>query len=169
METIYFKGTPCHTCGSLPYVGDKAPCYNLITKDLKDISCEDYVGKKVVINIFPSLDTPVCAASVRRFNKAASELENTVVLCVSMDLPFAAKRFCTTEGLENVVTGSAFRSPLFGQKYGVMIVDGPFAGLLARAVVVLDEKRNVIYRQMVEEITNEPDYEAALAALKSAE
>lgn len=167
METIYFKGTPCHTYGTLPYVGDKAPCYHLVTPELKEITCEEYDGKRVVLNIFPSLDTAVCATSVRRFNKEAAELENTVVLCVSMDLPFAAKRFCTAEGIENVTAASAFRAPLFAQKFGVMIVDGPLAGLLARAVLVLDEDRNVIYRQLVEEITDEPDYQAAIDVLKN--
>lgn len=166
METIFFKGTPCHTYGSLPFVGEKAPCYHLVTPDLKEISCEDFAGKKVVLNIFPSLDTAVCAMSVRRFNQEASSLDNTVVICVSMDLPFAAKRFCTAEGIEDVIVGSAFRSPLFAQKYGLMMVDGPLAGLLARAVVVIDEHREIIYRQLVEEITNQPDYAAALEALK---
>lgn len=167
METIYLKGTPCHTYGSLPFVGDKAPCYHLVTPDLKEITCDEFVGKRVVLNIFPSLDTAVCAMSVRRFNKEVAALDNTVVICVSMDLPFAAKRFCTAEGIENVIIGSAFRAPLFAQKFGVMIVDGPLAGLLARAVLVLDEDRNVIYRQLVEEISTEPDYEAAIDVLKN--
>ena len=166
METIYFKGTPCHTYGNLPYVGDKAPCYHLTTPDMAEISCEDYKGKRVVLNIFPSLDTEVCARSVRAFNQHASEMDNTVVICVSMDLPFASKRFCTAEGLKDVVVGSAFRSPLFAQKYGVQIVDGPLTGLLARAVIVLDEDRNVIYRQLVEELTDEPDYDAVIDILK---
>ena len=120
----------------------------------------------MVLNVFPSLDTPVCAASVRRFNQEASSLENTVVLCVSMDLPFAAARFCTAEGLKDVVPASAFRSPMFAEKYGLELVDGPLAGLLARAVIVLDGDRKVIYRELVEEITNEPDYEAALSVLR---
>ena len=166
METVYFQGTPCHTYGTLPTVGEKGHCYHLVNTDLADVTCKDFAGKRVVLNIFPSLDTPVCAMSVRRFNKEASSLDNTVVICVSMDLPFAAKRFCTAEGIENVVVASAFRSPLFGQKYGVQLVDGPLAGLLARAVIILDGDRNVIYRELVEEITHEPDYEAALSVLK---
>ena len=166
METIYFKGTPCHTYGNIPAVGTKAPCYSLVTKDLSDIRCTDFSGKRVVLNIFPSLDTPVCAASVRRFNKEAAGLENTTVICVSMDLPFAQGRFCSAEGIENVVVASAFRSPTFSQQYGLQIVDGPLAGLLARAVIVIDESHKVIFSDLVEEITNEPDYEGAIAVLK---
>ncbi len=167
MKTIYFKGTPCHTYGTLPAVGEKAHCFHLVSKDLTDVTCHEFKGHRVVLNIFPSLDTPVCAASVRRFNKEAAALDNTSVVCVSMDLPFAAQRFCTAEGIENVVVASAFRSPMFAQKYGLLIVDGPLAGLLARAVIVLDEELRVIYTQIVEEITNEPDYEAALSVLKN--
>lgn len=166
METIYFNGTPCHTYGSIPAVGEKAPCFNLVTPDLKEVRCSDYEGKRVVLNIFPSLDTAVCQMSVRKFNKEAAALDNTVVLCVSMDLPFAAARFCSAEGIENVVPASAFRSPMFAEKYGLQIVDGPLAGLLARAVIVLDENRNVIYSDLVEEITHEPDYDGALSVLK---
>lgn len=167
METIYFKGIPCHTYGNIPVAGEKAPCYNLVTKDLKEIQCSDFEGKRVVLNIFPSLDTAVCAASVRRFNVEAAKMKDTVVICVSMDLPFAAQRFCTTEGINNVEVASAFRSPMFAQKYGVLMVDGPLAGLLARAVIVLDKDRTVLYSQLVEEITNEPDYEGALSVLRS--
>lgn len=167
METVYFQGNACHTYGTLPKVGEKAPCYNLVTSDLKDISCADFEGKRVVLNIFPSLDTPVCAASVRRFNADAAELPNTKVLCVSMDLPFAQGRFCSANNIENVTVASAFRSPLFGQKYGVQIVDGPLAGLLTRAVIILDEDRNVIYRDLVSEITNEPNYKAAMDILNN--
>jgi len=166
METVFFKGNPCHTNGTLPVTGDKAPCFTLVDPDLNVISCSDYSGKRIVLNIFPSLDTPVCAASVRRFNAAAASLPDTAVICVSMDLPFAAKRFCTAEGIDGVTVASAFRSPVFSEKYGIEIVDGPFAGLLARAVIILDEDRKVIYSQLVEEITNEPDYEAAIAAVK---
>jgi thiol peroxidase len=166
METIYFKGTPCHTYGTIPQVGEKAPCYNLVTPDLKEIQCSDYHGRRVVLNIFPSLDTEVCAMSVRRFNQEAAALENTVVLCVSMDLPFAAARFCSAEGIKNVTPASAFRSQVFSEKYGMEIVDGPLAGLLARSVIILDEDRNVIYTELVSELTNEPNYEAAIAALK---
>lgn len=166
METIYFKGTPCHTYGNIPAVGTKAPCFSLVSKDLSEIRCGDFAGKRVVLNVFPSLDTPVCAASVRRFNQEAGKLENTAVICVSMDLPFAQGRFCSAEGIENVVVASAFRSPTFSQQYGLQLVDGPLAGLLARAVLVLDENHNVIFSDLVGEITEEPDYEAALSVLK---
>lgn len=165
METIYFKGQPCHTYGTLPRVGEKAPCFTLVRPDLTEVHCSDFRGKRVVLNIFPSLDTAVCAASVRRFNQEAAKLKNTAVLCVSMDLPFAAGRFCTAEGIENVTVASAFRSPVFAQKYGLQMVDGPLAGLLARAVIVLDEDRNVIYSDLVEEITEEPKYEEAIEVL----
>lgn len=168
METIYFKGTPCHTYGSVPQVGEKAPNFTFVTPELKEIHLADYAGKRVVLNVFPSLDTPVCAASVRRFNKEASDLENTVVLCVSMDLPFAAGRFCELEGLKDVIPASAFRSPMFAEKYGLRIVDGPLSGLLARAVIIIDGDRNIIYRDLVEEITNEPAYTEALEVLKKA-
>lgn len=166
METIYFKGTPCHTYGNLPEVGEKAPCFNLVTPELKDIHCDDYRGKRVVLNVFPSLDTPVCAASVRRFNVEAAGLDNTVVLCVSMDLPFAAGRFCEAEGIKDVTAASAFRSPMFAEKYGLQIVDGPLAGLLARAVIVIDENRDVVYRELVSEITDEPNYAQAIEVLR---
>ncbi len=166
METVYFNGQECHTYGTMPTVGEVAPCYELVTKDLKDITCRDFEGKRVVLNIFPSLDTPVCAASVHRFNKEAASVDNTVVICVSMDLPFAEARFCAANGIDNCVVASAFRSPMFAQKYGVQLVDGPLSGLLARAVLVLDTDRRVIYRQLVDDITHEPDYEAALSVLK---
>lgn len=166
METIYFKGQPCHTCGTIPHPGEKAPCFTLVRPDFTETHCADYKWKRVVLNIFPSLDSPVCAASLRRFNQEAAKLKNTAVVCVSMDLPFAAGRFCTTEGIENLTVASAFRSPDFAQKYGIQIVDGPLAGLLARAVIVLDEDRNVIYSGLVEEITNEPKYDEALEVLK---
>lgn len=165
METVYFQGNACHTYGLVPKVGEKAPCYNLVDKDLKDISCADFEGKRVVLNIFPSLDTSVCATSVRKFNAEAAGLPNTKVICVSMDLPFAQGRFCSANDINNVTVASAFRSPLFGQKYGVQIVDGPLAGLLARAVIILDEDRNVIYRELVSEITHEPTYKAAIDIL----
>lgn len=166
METVYFQGTPCHTYGLVPAAGDKAPCFNLVDSNLRDIRCNDFFGKTVVLNIFPSLDTEVCAASVRRFNKEASELPDVAVVCVSMDLPFAAKRFCTAEGIENLTVASAFRSPLFGQKYGLELVDGPLAGLLTRAVIIYDPDLKIIYRELVPEITQEPDYRAAISVLK---
>ncbi|MBO4942907.1 MAG: thiol peroxidase [Muribaculaceae bacterium] len=166
MQTIFFQGTPCHTYGNIPAVGTKAPAFILAGKDLNEVKLSDFEGKRVVLNIFPSLDTPVCAASVRRFNKEVTELDNTVVVCISMDLPFAMGRFCTTEGLDNVVVASAFRSPIFVEQYGMQIVDGPLAGLLARAVIVLDKDHKVIFSDLVEEITNEPDYKGAISVLK---
>ena len=167
METIYFKGTPCHTAGHIPAVGSKGYCYTLVTPELKEISCNDIKGRRVVLNIFPSLDTPVCAASVRRFNQEASHLTNATVLCVSMDLPFAAGRFCAADGLNNVIAASAFRTPTFAENYGVEMVDGPLAGLLARAVIILDENRKVIYSELVPEITEEPHYDEALDVLRT--
>ena len=165
METVYFNGIACHTYGSVPSVCEKAPEFSLVDSGLKEVTDKDFPGKKVVPNIFPSLDTPVCAASVRRFNVAAGEKKGAAVLCVSMDLPFAMQRFCTANDINNVIATSAFRSPEFVKGYGVEIIDGPLKGLLARAVIILDENRNVIYRELVEEITKEPDYEAALKML----
>lgn len=166
METIYFKETPCHTYGMIPAVGTKAPDFTLVDKDMKEVRLADYRGRRVVLNVFPSLDTAVCAASVRRFNKEAADLKDTDVLCVSMDLPFAMSRFCVAEGIDNVIAASAFRSPMFSQNYGLQIVDGPLNGLLARAVIIIDPAGNVIYSDLVREITNEPDYEGALRVLK---
>ena len=165
METIFFNGTQVKTYGTVPVAGEKAPDFKLVSKDLKELSFKDFEGKRIVLNVFPSLDTAVCAASVRRFNQEAAKFKNTVVLCVSMDLPFAMSRFCTTEGLENVVPASAFRSPEFGKEYGLTMVDGPIAGLLARAVLIIDENRNVIYSDLVEEITHEPNYDGAIYVL----
>lgn len=166
METIYFNGTPCHTYGNIPAVGTQAPRFDLTGANLNDVKLSDFDGKRVVLNIFPSLDTPVCATSVRRFNQDAASMENTVVLCISMDLPFAQARFCSAEGIENVVVASAFRAPEFLKEYGLQIVDGPLKGLLARAVLVLDANHKVIFSDMVEEITNEPDYKAVLSKMK---
>ena len=166
METIYFNSQPCHTYGTVPSVGEQAPCFHLAGKDLNTVQCLDFKDKTVVLNIFPSLDTEVCARSVRRFNQEAASLKDTVVICVSMDLPFAMSRFCAANDIENVVVASAFRSPLFGQKFGVQICDGPLAGLLARAVIVIDRNRDIAYRELVSEITHEPDYEAALSVVK---
>lgn len=165
MSTINFHGNPINTSGNLPAKGTKAPDFKLVKSDLSEIKLSDLKGKKVVLNIFPSLDTGVCAASVRRFNKDAGELDNTVVVCVSKDLPFAHGRFCTAEGLNNVVTASDFREGNFGRDYGVNISDGPLAGLHSRAVVVLDENGTVTYTEQVPEIVQEPNYEAALKAL----
>ena len=165
MAQITLKGNPINTIGSLPEPGTKAPEFTLVKDDLSIKSLSDYKGQKVVLNIFPSLDTGTCAASVRRFNAEASKLENTVVLCISKDLPFAQARFCGAEGLENVHNLSDFRGGQFGKDYGVEIIDGPLAGLESRAVVVLDEEGNTIYTQQVAEIIDEPDYDAALAVL----
>jgi thiol peroxidase len=154
-----------NTSGNLPESGSQAPDFILTGNDLKDITLSQFAGKKVVLNIFPSIDTGVCAASVREFNKRASGLKNTVVLCVSKDLPFAMKRFCGAEGINNVITASDFRNRGFAKAYGVEMVDGALAGLLARAVVVIDEQGQVKYTQLVPVIGQEPDYNAALAAL----
>lgn len=164
MATTAFKATPVQTVGELPTVGSKAPESFLTGTDLSDLRLESFDGKRVVLNIFPSIDTGVCATSVRTFNKLAADLENTVVVCASADLPFAAGRFCAAEGIENVVTGSSFKSD-FGQAFGVTMVDGPLQGLLARSVVVLDTDGTVLHSQLVPEITTEPDYDAAIAAL----
>jgi thiol peroxidase len=165
MANITLRGNPIHTSGELPKVGSKAPDFKLTAADLKDLSLGDFKGKKKVLNIVPSLDTGVCATSTRKFNETAGKLPNTVVLVVSADLPFAAKRFCAAEGLQNVVTLSTLRSS-FGKDYGSQIVDGGMAGLQSRAVLVLDESDKVIHSQQVPEIGQEPDYEAALKALK---
>lgn len=166
MATITLKGNPLNTVGNLPAKGSFGPEFKLVKSDLGVITSSDLKGKKLILNIFPSLDTDVCAASVRRFNAEASKLDNTIVLCVSKDLPFASKRFCSVEGLDNVITASDFRDGSFGRNYGVSIADGPLAGLHSRAVVVLDENGIVTYTEQVPEIVQEPDYEAALNALR---
>jgi thiol peroxidase len=166
MAKITLAGNQINTIGELPEKGIKASDFSLVKTDLSTLSLKDLKGKKVVLNIFPSLDTDVCAASVRRFNKEVGDLKNTVVVCVSKDLPFAHKRFCTTEGLENVLNASDFKDGSFGEKYGVTIADGPLAGLHSRAVVVLDEEGKVVYNEQVPEIVQEPNYEAALNAVK---
>lgn len=166
MAQITLKGNPIHTSGELPAVGASAPSFTLVKGDLGETGLGDYAGRRVVLNIFPSLDTAVCATSVRTFNAKANGLPNTTVLCVSGDLPFAAKRFCAAEGLENVVPASCFRSPDFGKAYGVSLVDGPLKGLMARSVVVVDEKGKVVYTELVPEIAQEPNYDAALAVLR---
>ena len=149
----------------MPAVRTEAHDFKLVTKHLAPVTLADLKGKRVVLNVFPSLDTPVCAMSVRRFNEEASKLKNVAVVCVSMDLPFAMARFCTLEGLDNVVAASAFRSPEFGKEYGLQLVDGPLEGLLARCVLVIDENGKVVYRDLVNEITDEPDYKAAVEML----
>ncbi|MGL5014728.1 MAG: thiol peroxidase [Bacteroidales bacterium] len=165
MAKITLHGNEFNTIANLPSIGSVANELNLTKADLGEITLADVAGKKVVLNIFPSLDTATCAASVRQFNKEAASLENTVVLCISMDLPFAMSRFCSTEGLNNVITLSGFRNSEFGKKYGVEIVDGPLRGLYARSVVVLNEKGEVKYTELVAETADEPNYKAALAAL----
>lgn len=164
MAQITFKGGSVRTVGNLPAKGSPAPEFRLVGQDLSEITLASHPGKRLVLNIFPSIDTGVCATSVRKFNEKAAALENTVVICVSMDLPFAQSRFCGAEGINRVVTASAFRSD-FGSRYQVTIVDGPLAGLFSRAVVVIDEAGKVIYTEQVPEIKQEPDYDAALAAL----
>jgi thiol peroxidase len=166
MATITLKGNPFHTVGTLPAIGTKAPAFALVNTDLATVSSKDLVGKRIVLNIFPSVDTPTCATSVRTFNAEASKLPNTVVLCISKDLPFAHKRFCATEGLKDVHGLSDFRSPAFGADYGVTISDGPLQGLLSRAVVVIDQTGTVIATEQVGEIANEPNYAQALAKLR---
>ncbi|MBB5020722.1 thiol peroxidase [Desulfurispira natronophila] len=166
MAQITLKGNPITTVGDLPQVGSAASDFSLTKNDLSDVSLKDFSGKRLVLNIFPSVDTGVCAASVRRFNQEAAGLENTVVLCISRDLPFALARFCGAEGLENVITLSEMRKLEFGDDYKVRMSSGPLAGLLSRAVVIIDEQGKIIYTEQVPEITEEPDYSAALDALK---
>ena len=166
MAQVTLKGNPIHTNGELPAVGARAPEFKLTTGDLADVGLADFKGKKKILNIVPSLDTSVCATSTRKFNEAAGKLANTVVLVVSADLPFASKRFCTTEGLQNVIPLSLMRGKAFAKDYGILIQDGPLAGICARAVVVVDEYDKVVYRQLVPEIGQEPDYDKALAAAR---
>ncbi|MCB9760269.1 MAG: thiol peroxidase [Alphaproteobacteria bacterium] len=166
MATITLRGNPIHTAGDLPKVGAAAPGFDLVNNGLAGVSLETFGGQRKVLNIFPSIDTPVCAMSVRRFNEDAAGLDNTVVLNISADLPFAQKRFCGAEGIEGCENLSTFRGSSFGQDYGVTITDGPLAGLLSRAVVVLSGDNTVLYTEQVPEIGQEPDYAAALKALK---
>ena len=165
MATVTLGGNPIHTSGELPKVGTKATDFNLVKIDLGTTSLADFAGSRVVLNIFPSVDTGTCAASVRKFNEKASTLENTKVLCISRDLPFAQKRFCGTEGLENVINLSDFKEGSFGKNYGLEITDGPLAGLHSRVVIVLDENGTILHTEQVNEIADEPNYEAALAVL----
>jgi thioredoxin-dependent peroxiredoxin len=165
MATITFKGNPIETHGNLPHKGAQAPDFTLVKADLSEVSLKNYAGKRVVLNIFPSVDTPTCAMSVRKFNEHASKLDNTAVLCVSADLPFALGRFCGAEGIKNVEVCSVFRSPAFGTDYGVLITTGPLRGVLSRAIVIIDESGTVLHSQQVAEIADEPDYAAAIAAL----
>jgi thioredoxin-dependent peroxiredoxin len=168
MATIKLGGNPVNTSGELPNKGAKAPDFMLTRSDLSDVSLKDFAGKRKILNIVPSLDTGVCAASARRFNEEAAKLANVVILTISNDLPFAMKRFCEAEGIKEVIPLSELRSRDFGKDYGVRLVDGKMAGLLSRAVVVLDENDQVIYTEQVPEIAQHPNYDAALAALSSA-
>ena len=165
MTNITLKGNPIHTIGSLPAVGTQAPDFKLTKTDLSDVSLKDFAGKKVILSIFPSVDTPTCATAVRQFNEKAAKLKDVVVLCISADLPFALNRFCGSEGLKDVIPASVFRHQEFAKQYGVRIVDGPIAGLLSRAIVVLDSAGKVLYTEQVSEIADEPDYQAALNAI----
>lgn len=166
MSTVTLKGNPVEIGGNFPQKGQTVPDFKLADKTRTDVSLSNFAGKRKVLNIFPSIDTPTCAMSVRTFNQKASSLDNTVVLCISADLPFAQNRFCGAEGIENVQTLSTFRNtPSFAESYGVAIKDSSLAGLTARAVIVLDEDNKVLHGELVSEITNEPNYEAAIAAL----
>ena len=165
MAKITLKGTSCNTFGNLPVKGSQAPEFKLVKSDLSNLSLSELKGKKLILNIFPSLDTSVCATSVRKFNQLAAGKTNTTVLAISKDLPFSHVRFCTAEGITNVTTLSGFRDTAFGKAYGIDIIDGPLAGVYGRGIVVVDEKGKVTYTQLVPEITQEPDYDAALAAL----
>ncbi len=164
-QTVHFQGNPVAVAGTIPAVGSKAHAFTLVAKDLTDVTLAQFAGKRKVLNVFPSIDTGVCAASVRKFNQLATEMKDTVVLCISADLPFAQSRFCGAEGLSNVITLSTLRNADFLENYGVGIAEGALKGLSARAVVVIDENDTVVFSQLVNEITNEPDYDAALEAL----
>ena len=166
MKTITIGGNTTHLAGDVPAVGLQAPQFSAVKGDLSVTGLKDFAGRRVILNIFPSLDTPICAASVRRFNKEAAQLDNTVVLCISKDLPFAQGRFCTTEGLDGVVPLSTFNDTSFDQAYGLLVAEGPLKGLYARTVIVLDEAGKIIYEEVVSELKTEPNYEAALNALK---
>ncbi|WP_378187594.1 thiol peroxidase [Aquimarina sp. W85] len=166
MATITLQGNNLHTVGELPKIGAQAPDFNLVTKDLSTTTLNDFKGSNVILNIFPSVDTGICAASVREFNKQATSLSNTKVLCISRDLPFAQERFCGAEGITNVINLSDFRTGKFGQDYQVEMIDGPLQGLHSRAIVVLNKEGVVTYTEQVPEIAQEPNYEAALSVLK---
>ncbi|WP_313436929.1 thiol peroxidase [Atlantibacter hermannii] len=165
-QIVHFQGNPVSVVGQIPAQGNKAQPFSLVAKDLSDVTLGQFAGKRKVLNIFPSIDTGVCAASVRKFNQLATSVDNTVVLCISADLPFAQSRFCGAEGLSNVITLSTLRNPEFQQDYGVGIEEGALKGLTARAVVVINEQDEVVFSELVNEITHEPNYDAALEALK---
>ena len=164
MATVTLQGNPFKTCGELPTTGSKAPSFTLVQADLADITLADCAGQRVILNVFPSIDTPTCATSVRQFNQRAADIEHTRVICVSADLPFATGRFCGAEGIDGVTVGSTFRSS-FGEDYGVAMADGPLTALLSRAVIVLDTDGTVLHTEQVAEIADEPNYESALAVL----
>ena len=165
MATTQLAGNPVTLSGDFPVKGSAVKNFTSVQQDLSQVSLDSFKGKRVVLNIFPSIDTDVCATSVRKFNERAAALENTQVICLSFDLPFAQKRFCGAEGIENLITASLFRNKEFAVDYGVLIADGPLTGLTARAVIVLDEQGVILHAQLVDDITHEPDYEAALASL----
>jgi len=166
MAVITLNGSPIHTIGTLPAIGTTAPDFIVTKTDLSDVHLSNYRGKKIILNIFPSLDTPTCATAMGKFNEIAGKLNQVLILCVSKDLPFAQQRFCTAQHLQNVQPASVFRHPEFGNQYGVTIIDGPLIGILSRAVVIIDEKGKIIYSEQVKELSNEPDYDSMLAALK---
>lgn len=165
MASTKLAGNPVKLSGDFPEKENSVKNFTAVKQDLSEFSLDDFKGKRKVLNIFPSIDTDVCATSVRTFNKKASELENTVVICLSVDLPFAHKRFCGAEGIENLETGSLFRSPDFAKDYGVLIEDGPLKGVTARSVIALDGDNKVLHAELVDDITHEPDYDAVLSAL----
>lgn len=167
MATITLNGNPVHTCGELPTIGFATPAFTLTGTDLRELSSVDLEGKRVLLSIFPSLDTATCAKSVRTFNDLSADLTDTILLCVSMDLPFAQDHFCGSEGLERARPASAFRNPEFGQAFGLTLLDGPLRGLLARAVVALDENGTVVHTELVPELTQEPDYDLAIHAIRN--
>lgn len=169
MSVITLRGNVMQTMGTLPSIGSQAPDFTVTKTDLSEIRLKNYLGKTIILNIFPSLDTETCATAMQQFNEIANQFENILILCVSTDLPFAQKRFFNTKHLENVLPVSVFRHPNFGQTYGVTIMDGPLAGLLSRAVIILDERGKVIYTQQVEEISHDPDYAAMTDAIKQQE
>ncbi len=168
MATINFKGNPVQTSGELPAVGTKAPDFTLVKADLSNATLADYKGTKVVLNVFPSIDTGICAKSVIAFNQGAANLDNTVILCVSKDLPFAQKRFCSAEGTDNVITLSDYVDGAFSKDYGLLMLEGPLHHLSSRAIIVLDEEGTVVYTEQVPDIVQEPNYEAAMASLQPA-
>ncbi|MBH44036.1 MAG: lipid hydroperoxide peroxidase [Gammaproteobacteria bacterium] len=166
MATITLQGNEIHTIGDLPKVGESAPDFILVNSELNNVSLKDFEKKNIILNIIPSLDTPVCQKSTKLFNQKASDIDQTVILAVSADLPFAMKRFCSSENLDNITPLSMMRSRNFAKDYGVLIEDGPLAGITARAVIAINKENNVIYTQLVNEITDEPDYNSVLDSLK---